>query len=803
MTPTSGLDLETFLRLLGADLGVWLSLGAIVLLLAVMAWTPWGSRKTLGKCLALSVVVHLGLVWQSGPLRGLWRDDDSAADPAPADEGIRRIRVEPIAERDDPAADASSDSRSVATKTSRKALADWDRPTSARLPWLEVSRRPARGDKPATEKGLSRSGADSPVPLPDSEIPEADLPEAPRTARPKPAGAHESNLAENEPKRVADAEPDEIAAAARRRTDSGSNRDDDPANLIERSSPSPRADRRPSPARTTTDRLHRRRSDSTDSLPVPVSSDDPVASGPSPAEPARRSPAPIAENGERDQATDSDRKRGTTIAEVAALTADELPSRIEPRRIVGGTSTTVPIGDRELRRRSRLEIIDTDGPEPSRGLSNRRGDGSTLVAELSRTTSGDDPGLPAVSPGPAERRLEKVPEIYRVRLDRNRSTRALRAGASRESEQAVERALDWLARHQDADGRWNAGTVKRDGVPAAGEENFTMHCPPGEICFGECHYAEADSAITGLALLAFLGAGRSQTDGDYADTVRKGIDFLLSIQKEDGDLRGSSKAVGMYCHAMASLALCEAYALGRDSRLRDPVRRAVAFLARSRAGDGLGWRYLPGDPRGGDTSILGWVVMVLKSAREVGIEIDVESRDAALKWLDKVAAGSQNGLARYRHPGVEPRDEYVRITPTMTAEAWLCRQFLGQGGPGPASDEAAAYLLRHPPGQGVYNLYYYYYATLSMFQRGGDDWKRWNDLLRDDLVRRQKTVGHQAGSWEPDDSPYGAYGGRVYCTALATLTLEVYYRYLRLQNPADQPDAPVIRRAENEPNRNR
>ena len=104
-----------------------------------------------------------------------------------------------------------------------------------------------------------------------------------------------------------------------------------------------------------------------------------------------------------------------------------------------------------------------------------------------------------------------------------------------------------------------------------------MHCPPGEICFGECHYAEADSAITGLALLAFLGAGRSQADGEHAETVRKGIDFLLSIQKEDGDLRGSSKAVGMYCHAMASLALCEAYALTRDPRLREPVRRGRPF----------------------------------------------------------------------------------------------------------------------------------------------------------------------------------------------------------------------------------
>ena len=53
------------------------------------------------------------------------------------------------------------------------------------------------------------------------------------------------------------------------------------------------------------------------------------------------------------------------------------------------------------------------------------------------------------------RPLAEVPEVYRSRLDPNRSALAQKAGASAASEQAVERALVWLARHQDADGRWN------------------------------------------------------------------------------------------------------------------------------------------------------------------------------------------------------------------------------------------------------------------------------------------------------------------------------------------------------------
>ena len=272
--------------------------------------------------------------------------------------------------------------------------------------------------------------------------------------------------------------------------------------------------------------------------------------------------------------------------------------------------------------------------------------------------------------------LTEVPKIYLPRLVPDRSTQAQRIGASAASELAVERAIDWLARHQDEDGRWDAGIARyADGTPVKGDDDFTAHCPAGETCFGECAYWEADTALTGLALLTYLGAGYTHRDGRYADNVGRGLDFLLEQQKRDGDLRGRSRVVGMYCHAMATLALCEAYALTGDSRLRDPVERAVAFMVSARAADGMAWRYAPGAPAG-DTSILGWVVMGLKSAKEIGIPIPNEAsiRRGTLLWLEKVATGDSGGLARYQ-PG-EP------VTPTMTAEAWVCRQFLGIGGPG-------------------------------------------------------------------------------------------------------------------------
>jgi hypothetical protein len=222
---------------------------------------------------------------------------------------------------------------------------------------------------------------------------------------------------------------------------------------------------------------------------------------------------------------------------------------------------------------------------------------------------------------------------------------------------------------------------------------------------------------------------------------------------------------------MAMLALCEAYALTGDDQLREPVERAAGFVVRSRARDGMSWRYAPRAEKG-DTSILGWVVMALKSAKVVGIPTPASIQKGTLTWLSQVASGPAKGLASYQ-PGQSP-------TPTMTAEAWVCRQFLGIGGPGASSTEAARALLAHAPGRDPYNLYYWYYGTLAMYQHGGEPWVRWNAKVRDQLVDRQRVDGHHAGSWNPDDSEYGSKGGRIYCTALATLTLEVYYRFLRL-----------------------
>ncbi|MBV09634.1 MAG: hypothetical protein CMN21_10495, partial [Rubinisphaera sp.] len=192
-----------------------------------------------------------------------------------------------------------------------------------------------------------------------------------------------------------------------------------------------------------------------------------------------------------------------------------------------------------------------------------------------------------------------------------------------------------------------------------------------------------------------------------------------------------------------------------------------------------GWRYLPG--WSGDMSMFGWHLMALKSAEIAGIDIPEESRTLMVKFLTDRSLGTRKGLAAY-HPEYGPE-----VTAAMTAEGLFCKQMMGIRRSNPASQEATEYLLSeaNAPKASLPNLYYWYYGTLAMYQFGGEEWNQWNGQVRELLIAKQRKQGPLAGSWNPD-GPWGGYGGRIYSTALATLSLEVYYRFLPLYRINDQ-----------------
>lgn len=419
----------------------------------------------------------------------------------------------------------------------------------------------------------------------------------------------------------------------------------------------------------------------------------------------------------------------------------EAPARVGPPPVLASASpaTENPVSDALARA--------ADHPPP--------GDAPTQQAR------------PAVPPRPRERTPPQA--AYAHRQTQRRMERVRRQGGSRQTEDAVAAGLDWLASAQSPDGRWDSDRW------SGGRETWTLgHDRRGAG-------GHADAGVTGLALLAMLGAGHSAAEGEHAGPLRNGANFLLREQRHDGDLAGGAALYARtYCHSMAAFALAETLAsLQAHERrpltesIRRGVRLAVDHLASTQDPSGGGWRYRPGDR--GDLSQLGWVVMALRSAELAGVPPPPRVWAGVERFLRATRRGSAGGLASYQPHG--------SVSRTMTAESLYCRQIVGwPTAAQPATAEALAYLLTRTPGQGRHNLYYWYYATLAIHHGSYGDrsaaeaWRRWNQAMSSTLVDAQVTAGPLAGSWEPN-TVWGGYGGRVYATAMAAMCLEVYYRY--------------------------
>ena len=304
--------------------------------------------------------------------------------------------------------------------------------------------------------------------------------------------------------------------------------------------------------------------------------------------------------------------------------------------------------------------------------------------------------------------------------------------------------------------------------------NFTEKCKSGDRSCTGIGDLSADSGATAMGVLPFLAAGQTHKSGEYKGTVNAAVRWLVSHQKPDGDLSSGAKPT-MYSHGLVTIALCEAYGLTGDRAVGIAAQGGVNFIIQAQNKTDGGWRYNPGDP--GDTSVVGWQLMALKSARMAGIDVGSGSNSpfsGVSKWLD--AAAVANGSQYCYQPG-------NGATPPMSSVGLLCRQYLGAKRENPMLTDGTKYLLGHLPDESNKNIYYWYYATQVLHNMGGYDWDTWNRKMRDLLVHTQnrETDACANGSWDPARDQWGdKHGGRHYQTCLSALTLEIYYRYLPL-----------------------
>jgi hypothetical protein len=369
---------------------------------------------------------------------------------------------------------------------------------------------------------------------------------------------------------------------------------------------------------------------------------------------------------------------------------------------------------------------------------------------------------------------------FGIRSGGGRRLMVKRYSGSRDTENAVELALRWLAYHQEADGHWDA-----EKYSAANR---------------------TDTAVTALSTLAFLAAGHTEKVGLYKENVKRAVAWLSSKQDATGLIfdtadAGAHRAIG-YPGAIATLAMVEAAGMAHVPATLKSAQAAIDYCTQihqqGEGADKLGWRYQPNTP--GDICVSTWFTAALKSAKVAGLNVKHNAFDGAIRFLDSVEKKHANGISKYSYmPGTEANKR-------RNAMGNYCRMMLGWK----AEDLKASteWFIQDggTPSWGAngetVDLYYWYYGSLCAFQQGGDVWNSWNASLKKALCENQCKAGDDAGSW-PVVGDFSGEWGRVGQTALACLSLEVYYRYPRINPaPAANPAAAPIKQLPEAPQKN-
>ena len=421
-------------------------------------------------------------------------------------------------------------------------------------------------------------------------------------------------------------------------------------------------------------------------------------------------------------------------------------------------------------------VSETTLPERTAGMAPVKIQPITPIKPLTPTTTTQaDPNSKQAASQSRPVRPVNVENALHGRSERNRVGKLQASGTQNPIERAIKSGLEWLKRQQSPSGNWQL----HQGYPDAGEISL-----------------RTDTGATALALLAYLGDGHTHRTGDYQTTVDAGLRWLKGVQKSDGDFHDHTelgRQTAFYAHSMATIAICEAYALTQDASLRKSAEEGIAFLLATQQPEQGGWRYRPQDRETmADLSVTGWALMALHSARMANIDVPPEAFGTASLFLDAVQTRDGD---RYRYLPSDPID---KVTPAMTASGLVGRQWLGWEKNDPVMKSGVEWLTRSeftPDwSAGRRNVYEWYYVAQVLHNIGGDDWTEYYNHVQSLLVEGQLRRGSRTapddvlGSWHPtrpDGHPleYATQGGRLYLTVMCLLVLETPYRHAPVYAP--------------------
>lgn len=311
----------------------------------------------------------------------------------------------------------------------------------------------------------------------------------------------------------------------------------------------------------------------------------------------------------------------------------------------------------------------------------------------------------------------------------------------RQTRQAVERGLAWLARCQQPSGAWT--------------------CKIG-YKLNENYYGEDGEhvGVTAIICMAYMANGNFPDRGKYAKTVARGLDFVLnSVRSEDGYI--TANGTRMYEHAFATLFLAHMYGMTRRTDVREKLKRAVNLLVQAQNKEG-GWRYQP-QPIDADLSVTVSVLQGLRAARNVGIAVPIETIERATRYVKECA--TPWGF-KYQNDKTYTFND-VRITYALTAAGVVSLNSAGIYEGAEVRNGLNRLRNYHELHWGKYHYFYgHYYACQAMYRAGGELWKEYYARLKADILSHQD----EDGGWTDDV-------GRTYATGMACLILQIPFEW--------------------------
>ncbi|MCK6473270.1 MAG: hypothetical protein L6R28_16115 [Planctomycetes bacterium] len=323
--------------------------------------------------------------------------------------------------------------------------------------------------------------------------------------------------------------------------------------------------------------------------------------------------------------------------------------------------------------------------------------------------------------------------------------------ARRSSEAAHISSIEWLAKVQEKDGHFDS--AKHGGLESQ------------------------DVAVTALAAMAWLGAGHTPRTGRYKGNVKGACDWLVANPSAD-----NTQA------ALRALALSEVHGMVATT-YKDEAQAALDELAGRQCADG-GWAMSANDKRDeGTWDPTVWAVFAIHTAKVSEFPVNPTVLERAAKALAAYTADPKR-TSQSAYLGVAVANALIENWGVSLDGVAKANRYLVLNGrlddpelaklgikTGAAKAAAPAW-----PKDGLSDeIVDWYRGTLLAFIQGGAAWKDWNTALRDALLPHQVQEGAEAGSWPVSESP-GFKWGRTGATALATQSMEIYYRYTAIAN---------------------